>query len=255
MKLLAIDIGNTDTVAGVFEGSTLLGSFRLPSNREITVDEALAFLRGTLTKLSLSRDGVERTIVASVVPQLTPEYVEACRKIVDIAPVIVNARIKLPVRIDIDRPDEVGADRIANAAASYEQYGGPVIVVDFGTATTFDVVDRDGAYIGGVIIPGPKTAMADLARKAAQLFESKIEPPERVVGRSTEGALKSGMFLGTVGQVDYIIERILEETGFENCTIIATGGLAGSIERFSKHITKVEPDLTLNGLRLIVEMN
>lgn len=255
MRLLAIDIGNTDTVAGLFDESSLLAKSRLASNRETTVDDAYAFVTAALRNSSLPPDKVERTIIASVVPLLTPIYNETCQRIVDVPPVVVNARIKLPVRIDIDRPDEVGADRIANAAASFKQYGGPVIVVDFGTATTFDVVNRDGAYIGGVIIPGPKTAMADLARKAAQLFEIKIEPPERVVGRSTEGALKSGMFLGTVGQVDYIIERILEETGFENCTIIATGGLAGSIERFSKHITQVEPDLTLHGLRLIAEMN
>jgi type III pantothenate kinase len=117
------------------------------------------------------------------------------------------------------------------------------------------VVNKGGAYVGGVIIPGPETAMADLARRAARLFEIRIEPPDRVVGTTTAGALKSGMFFGTVGQVDYIIERILDETGFDNCMVVATGGLAGGLEKHSRYIKLVDPNLTLDGLRLIAEMN
>jgi type III pantothenate kinase len=253
--LLAIDIGNTDTVVGVFRNGSPVDSFRVTSNRHLTADEAGFFITGLLERMKLGTEQIDRVVIGSVVPPLTPVFERASRKYLNCEPVTVTARIKLPVRVEIDNPDEVGADRIANAAAAFDRFGGPVIVVDFGTATTFDVVSHDGAYVGGVIIPGPKTAMADLARKAAQLFEIRIEPPERVVGKSTEGALKSGMFFGTVGQVDYIVDRILEETGFENCKIVATGGLASGIEKHSKHITLVEPGLTLYGLKLIAEMN
>jgi type III pantothenate kinase len=269
--LLAIDIGNTNTVVGVYENGALKGSFRASARREMTADEAGFFLLNLLESRSgplRSRQGsqdrkgpdlqssvFEKVVIGSVVPPLTSVYEQAVKKYFEIAPIIVSAHIKLPVRIEIDNPDEVGADRIANAAAGFRKFGGPVIVVDFGTATTFDVVSQDGAYIGGVIIPGPETSMADLARKAARLFEIRIEPPDRVVGKTTAGALKSGLFFGTVGQVDYIIERIIAETGFVNCTVVATGGLASGIEKHSRHIKQVDPNLTLDGLRLVAEMN
>ena len=256
--LLAVDIGNTSVVAGIFDRDQLTGSFRATSQLKMTADEAGSFLGDLLQRLNLSADRIDKVVIGSVVPPLTSVFEQATRSLFGLFggdPVIVTARIKLPVRIEIDQPDEVGADRIANAAAAVERYGGPAIVVDFGTATTFDVINEAGAYIGGVIIPGPETAMADLAQRAAKLFEIRIEPPEQVVGKSTAGALKSGLFFGTVGQVDYIVERIIEETGFENCTIVATGGLAGGIEKHSRHIKQVEPNLTLDGLRLIADMN
>ena len=170
-------------------------------------------------------------------------------------PTVVSHRLDLPITIEIEQPEQVGADRIANAAAGFHKFSGPLIIVDFGTATTFDIVNADGGYIGGVIIPGPETSLEQLAKKAARLFEVRIEPPDSVVGKSTAGALKSGLFYGTVGQVDFIIEKIIEETNFQACTIIATGGLAKGIEKFSKHIGFIEPTLTLVGLRLIDEMN
>ena len=253
--LLAIDIGNTNTVFGVYRETALRGSFRVASRRDLTADEAGSFVLSLLKRMEIEATEVDKVVIGSVVPPLTSVFEETSRKYLGCNPITVTARIKLPVRIEIDRPDEVGADRIANAAAGFQRFGGPVIVVDFGTATTFDVVSTDGAYIGGVIIPGPETSMADLARKAARLFEIRIEPPDRVVGKTTAGALKSGLFFGTVGQVDYIIERIKEETGFDGCTVVATGGLAGSIEKYSQHIKLVDPNLTLDGLRLIAEMN
>ena len=253
--LLVIDIGNTNVVAGIFDCDQLIDSFRAISQLEMTTDEASSFIVDLLERQNLSKAQIDKIIVGSVVPPLTSVFEEATRSLFDFDPVIVTARIKLPVKIEINQPDEVGADRIANAAAVFKQFGGPSIVVDFGTATTFDVINEIGSYIGGVIIPGPETSMAELARRAAKLFEIQIEPPEQVVGKSTAGALKSGLFFGTVGQVDYIIERIIEETGFENCTIVATGGLAGGIEKHSRHINQVEPNLTLDGLRLIAELN
>jgi len=253
--LLAIDIGNSDIVVGVYRDGALKGSFRVASQHRVTPDEAGFFITGLLERMSVPPDDVKKVIIGSVVPPLTSIYEEASLKYFGCIPVVVSARINLPVRVEIDHPDEVGADRIANAAAAFKRFGGPVIVVDFGTATTFDVVSQDGAYIGGVIIPGPETSMAELARKAARLFEIRIESPDQVVGKSTAGALKSGLFFGTVGQVDYIIERIKEETGFDGCTVVATGGLATGFEQYSRHIELVDQNLTLEGLRLIADMN
>lgn len=253
--LLAIDIGNTNVVAGIFDADQLIGSTRATSQLDMTAEQAGSCLNDLLGRYDLAPGQIDKVVIGSVVPSLTTVFEDATRKLFATEPIVVTAQIELPVRIEIDKPDEVGADRIANAAAAFEQYGGPAIVVDFGTATTFDIVNATGAYIGGVIIPGPKTSMAELARRAAKLFDVKIEPPEQVVGKSTEGALKSGLFFGTVGQVDYIIERIIDETGFENTTIIATGGLAGGIEKHSRRISEVAPNLTLDGLRLIANMN
>ena len=253
--LLAIDIGNTNTVVGVYRGQTLKESFRVTSQRRLTADEAGFFISGLLDRMKIPAGEIDRVVIGSVVPPLTSAFEETARKYLGCTPVTVTARIKLPITIEIDKPDEVGADRIANAAGAFGKFGGPVIVVDFGTATTFDVVNEGGVYIGGVIIPGPETSMAELAHRAARLFEIRIEPPDQVVGKSTAGALKSGLFFGTVGQVDYIVERIIEETAFEHCTIVATGGLAGGIQGFSRQIKLIEPNLTLEGLRLIAQMN
>ncbi len=253
--LLAIDIGNTNTVVGVFKGTTLKDSFRVASQRTMTADEAGFFITGLLQRMRIPNEDVDEVVIASVVPPLTPVFEQTAKKYFGCFPVIVSAHIHLPIKIDIDQPDEVGADRIANSVAAFQKFGGPCIVIDFGTATTFDVVNAEGAYIGGIIIPGPKTSMGELARKASRLFEVRIEKPDTVVGRSTAGALKSGLFYGTVGQIDFLVEKILEETGFENVRIVATGGLANGIEKASRHIKLVEPSLTLEGLRLIAEGN
>jgi len=253
--LLAIDIGNTNVVTGVYKGETLKDSFRVSTTRKMTCDEAGFFITGLLERMHISAEDVHHVVIASVVPSLTPVFEQTAKKYFGCFPVIVSARVKLPITVDVDNPDEVGADRIANAAAAFKKFGGPVIVVDFGTATTLDVVNKAGAYVGGIILPGPETSMASLARSAARLFEVRIEPPDKVVGRSTAAAMKSGFFYGTVGQVDYLIDRIIEETKFERCTVIATGGLAGGIEQHSRHIKLIEPTLTLEGLRLIAGMN
>lgn len=248
--LLAIDIGNSNVTLGIFEGDQLSATMRLSTPRALTVDEAVVPL-----ERFLSRNGgtADRAVMASVVPALTDVYRKAVATLTSRDPQVVGPGMQLPIRIEIDRPEQAGADRIANSVAGYLLYGGPAVIVDFGTATTFDVVSSEGAYIGGVIIPGPQTAMADLARRAARLFQVSIEPPTNVIGRSTEQALQSGFFHGTVGQVDYIIERIAGDSGESGHHVIATGGLAGRIETHSRFIQKVEPDLTLHGLRLIAE--
>ena len=253
--LLAVDIGNTNTVVGVFDGATLVGHFRVASAHNLTSDEAGLFLTGLLERMKVAPESIDSVVIASVVPQLTPVYINTSQRYFNREPVIVSVRIKLPVRVEIDQPEQVGADRLANGVAAYHKYGGPVIVVDFGTATNFDVVNETGAYIGGVILPGPETSLTELARKAARLFEVRIEPPERAIGKSTAGALKSGLFYGTIGQVDYLVEKIVEEAGFKKTTVVATGGLAGRFEGYSRFITVTDPTLTLEGLRLIGEAN
>lgn len=253
--LLAVDVGNTDTVVGVYRDSTLKDHFRVASQERMTSDEAGFFITGLLQRMSIPNEDIEDVVIGSVVPSLTPVFEETARKYFGCIPIIVSASVALPIRIDINRPDEAGADRIANAAAAFTKFGGPVIVVDFGTAINFDVVNSEGAYIGGVLLPGPRTSMVQLAKRAARLFEIRIEKPDTVVGRSTAGALKSGLFYGTLGQVDFIVDKIIEETGFDKARVIATGGLAGGVEKASRHIKLIEPTLTLEGLRIISEMN
>jgi len=253
--LLAIDVGNTNTVVGVYKDETLKDHFRVASNRNLTPDEAGFFITGLLERMKIPNEDIEKVVIASVVPSLTPVFETTSKKYFGCIPIFVSAHIKLPIKITIDQPDQLGADRIANGVAGFRHFGGPVIVVDFGTTTNFDIVNEKAEYIGGVLIPGPLTSMTELARKAARLFEVRIEKPDTVVGRSTAGALKSGLFYGTIGQVDFIIEKILAETKFTNARIIATGGLAASFENHSTYIQRIEPALTLEGLRLIAEMN
>jgi len=251
--LLAIDIGNSNIVLGIFDRQTLVDHIRVATRHDLTADESGFLIANVLERLQIPSGFVDTIVLGSVVPPLTGAFEAAVRKLFDRQAIVVSHRLNLPITIEIDQPEQLGADRIANAVAGYHKFGGPVIVVDFGTATTFDVVNENGAYIGGVIIPGPETSMAELARKAARLFEVRIEQPDAVVGKSTAAALKSGLFYGTIGQVDYIIDRILEETGFAECRVVATGGFAYGIEQFSRHVKTVEPTLTLEGLRLIGE--
>ncbi len=253
--LLAIDIGNTNIVLGLFNGGKLAGHFRYSTVNRSTVDDAGLLLVNTLERMSLPSRSEMAVVIASVVPCLTKTFEQAVEKYLSQPPLVVTSDIKLPITIAIDNPRQLGADRIANAAAGFALYSAPVIIVDFGTATTFDVVDGKGAYIGGVIIPGPETSMAELARKAAQLFEIKITPPERVIGKSTTQALTSGLFYGTIGQVDFIIENIVKEAGFAKCSFVGTGGFSRFLEGHSRYLDVINPTLTLEGLRLIHEHN
>jgi len=251
--LLAIDIGNTNTVVGLFDNSRLIDFFRVTSTRTMTSDETGFFVTGLLERMKVSREQIDSLVIGSVVPPLTPVYDKMARNFFNREPVIVSASIPLPIKIKIDEPEQVGADRIANAVAAKTLIGSPVIVVDFGTAINFDIVDQAGDYIGGVLLPGPETSMAELARRAAELFEVSFEPPGSVIGKNTRHALQSGLFHGTLGQIDYVLTKIIAEAGFDGCTVVATGGLATGIDKHSKYISRVEPTITLDGLRLIAE--
>lgn len=252
IMLLAIDIGNSNTVVGVFDNGLLANHFRVTSNHDLTVDECGFFITGLLEKLNVESRQIDRVVIASVVPRLSPIYAQMCRKYLKTEPLLVSSKIKLPIKIGYDNPEAVGADRIANAVAAYEKYRCAIIVVDFGTATTFDVIDGNGQYLGGIIAPGPETAGADLARRAAKLFEVTIEKPKTAIGRNTADSIKSGLFYGTVGMVDSLIERILKELNTE-ARIIATGGLAGDFAAQSRYIEETAPELTLEGLKLIAD--
>ena len=253
--LLAFDIGNTNIAAGLFDKKKRLSSSRFSTRPTTTADETSLLIFGWLKENKFQKESIKSVIVSSVVPSLTAAFEQLSERHFNCKPILVSARLKLPIKIKIDNPEQVGADRIANAAAGFVKFGGELIVVDFGTATNFDVVDAKGNYIGGVLIPGPETSMSELARKAARLYEVPFAPPPRVVGRSTTEALMSGLFYGTVGQVDYIIERILNETKFKKPHIIATGGLAEKVAEHSRLIKKIEPNLTLEGLRIISALN
>lgn len=253
--LIAIDIGNTNIVIGFYKGDQLKDHFRISSRHNMTADEAGLLLTQWLERMHVSNEQIENCIIASVVPPLGNTFEIVSKRYLGCLPTIVNHELELPIKIEIDQPAQLGADRIANAVAGYNKFGGPVIIVDFGTATTFDVVSEDGAYIGGVITAGPETAMGQLAKKASQLFEVNLVAPKKIIGKNSRMAIQSGLFFGTVGQVDYIIDKILLETGFKNCKVIATGGFAKGIEGYSNHIKLIEPTLTLEGLRIIEEMN
>ena len=253
--LLAVDVGNTNTVLGLWRGTELARHWRLTTRRDATADEIVLSVRG------LFASGPEpeplstmRVIVASVVPSLRFPMRQAFRQIADREPVFVEPGIKTGMPILYEVPQEVGADRIVNAVAAHAQVGGPCIVVDFGTATTFDVVTARGEYAGGVIVPGIMVSAEALFEKAARLWRVEIRKPDRVVGKTTAGSIQSGLYFGYLSLVDGMIDRIVAEVGGKP-RVIATGGLAELFGSGSERIEEVDPLLTLKGLRLIDERN
>lgn len=251
--LLAIDIGNTTTVVGCYDGSRLLNFFRLASNRNLTGDEAGFLCEGLLTRFGVTRQQISAIAICSVVPGLTSVFAGTAERFFAIQPITISHKLRLPITLDVDQPEQVGADRIANAVAGYRQANGAAIVVDFGTATTFDVVTADGAYIGGVILPGPETAFGELARRAARLFEVRIDRPRSVVGRTTTEALQSGIYFGTIGQVESIAKRIRTEFSMQSAMLIATGGFSQSLADSTGLFDMISPTFTLDGIQQIVQ--
>lgn len=250
--LLAIDIGNSNTVVGAFDNGNLINHFRLASNHSFTIDECGFFVMGLLEKLNLKPAQVDRVIISSVVPRLTPVFKEMSKKYLSVEPLMVSCNLKLPIKIAYDDPNAVGADRIANAVAGFVKFGGPIIIVDYGTTTNFDVINDLGVYLGGAIAPGPETSAQELANRAARLFEVTVEKPRSAVGRNTADSIKSGLFHGTVGQVDHIIRLIRDELGGD-ARVIATGGLAEQFVQYSQFIEASYPALTLEGLKIIAD--
>jgi type III pantothenate kinase len=252
--LLAIDIGNTQTVLGVFEAETLRADWRIATRRDATADELGVLLRSLLPEAGLAAKGITGVIVSSVVPHVNAVYARMIRAALGLSPLFVEPGIKTGMPILYENPQEVGADRIVNAVAAVHLYGAPVLVLDFGTATTFDVVSAKGEYLGGVIAPGLKISAEALFERAARLSPVDVRRPARVIGRSTEESVQSGLLHGYVGLVEGLVARIRAELGAE-APVIATGGLATVFEKELPLLRAVEPGLTLLGLRLLWERN
>lgn len=242
--LLTVDVGNTESVLGGFEGETAAHVWRFATHRRRTGDEIALTVRGLLDARGLP--GPERIVVATVVPGLRRAWLDAGRVLE--APLrFLDGASPVPVRLDVDHPLEVGADRIANTLAAAELYRRDTIVVDLGTATTFDCITADGSFAGGVIAPGPATALDQLSRVTARLPQVEVETPERVIGRNTLECVRSGGFYSVVDGIDGIVDRILEEWGRE-ALVVATGGLAPVVAPHCRTVDRVEPALTITGL-------
>ena len=252
--LLAVDVGNTQTVFGVFDGARLVEQWRVATERERTADEIGALVDRLLELRELDFDEIDGICLLTTVPPLVREYERFAERWAKAPLLNVGPGTRTGIAIRYDDPREVGPDRIANAVAAKERYGAPCIVVDFGTSTNFDVVSAAGEYVGGVLAPGIEISMDALFARAARLVKVDFVEPPTVIGKTTATALQSGLVYGFAGQVDGVVSAIRGELG-ENARVVATGGLAELIAPHAATVELVDPDLTLEGLRLIWERN
>ena len=249
--LLTLDVGNTHISVAVFQGDRLATQWRHPSSDRHTPARWAAAVAGQAKQVGLENGAVSAAVVASVVPAITPLVMEGVRRAFGIDPAEVGPLSPLPVILDVDQPLSVGADRVVNTLAAVDLYRRDTIVVDFGTATTFDCILADGRFIGGVIAPGLRTSADALVQRAAKLFATELVAPRRVIGRNTEECIQSGVMLGAVDAADGIVRRIKAEwPGGGTPLVVATGGLAGLVVPLSHQIDQVEPQLTSIGLRI-----
>lgn len=256
--LLVLDVGNTNTVLGVYELSgaepKLIAHWRVATVRTHTVDEYGVLFRNLFAIGKVAAEDVRGIIISSVVPPMDSTLREVCERYFHLKPLFVEPGIKTGMPVQYENPQEVGADRIVNGVAAFEKYGGPCVVVDFGTATTFDAVSRKGEYLGGVIAPGIGISAQALFERTARLPLVDIRHPAKLIGTNTVGSIQSGLFFGYLGLVDGILERMLAELG-SGTRVVATGGLARLIGDNSKYVKTVDDLLTLDGLRIIWERN
>lgn len=248
--ILALDIGNTETVIGLFDNGQLLDHWRIATQADRTVDELGLLVRGLLRESGFPLDGIRAASIGSVVPPVTHALVETCERHLGVHVLVIDARSPLPIRLDVDEPMTVGADRIVNTLAAAQLYKRDTIAVDLGTATTFDCITGDGVFVGGIIAPGVRTAAETLVRRTAKLPRVDLEKPSRVIGRRTESCMRSGIFFGAVDSIDGAVRRIKEEWGKPEALVVATGGLATLIGPHCRTVDRVEPFLTLYGLEL-----
>jgi type III pantothenate kinase len=254
--LLTADVGNTEIVLGVFDGADLVHTWRSSTQPERTSDELALLLAGFLEHRDLDlRKDITGLCIASVVPDVTGQFREMAAAYLSHEPVIVGPGMKTGVSVVTDNPREVGADRVVNTLAAFTAFGGPAIVVDFGTSTNFDVVSESGEFLGGVIAPGLQISAAALVGRTARLTRVDLQPPRSPVGRSTVEAIQSGLIYGTAGEVDGIVDRIRADLEAPEATVVATGGLAPVVIPHCRTVDRYEPWLTLEGLRLVYEKN
>ena len=252
--LLAVDIGNTNIALGVFEGEQLRATWRVATGVNQMADEYAVLLINLLHHRGIDTSDIKEIVLCSVVPPLTTTFTDLSQRYFHTTPLVVGAGVKTGVRIQMDNPREVGADRIADAAAAHHLYGGPVIIIDLGTATVFGIVSKEGDYIGGIIATGIATAAEALFARTAQLPRVELAHPKCVIGTNTVTAIQSGIVYGYASLVEGMLARIEKELG-EKAKVVATGGYAELIAKETAVIDEVNPDLTLVGLRLIYLMN
>lgn len=253
--ILVIDVGNTNIVLGIYEDNRLLESWRIGTEIHKTSDEYGMTINQLFSFSNYKLSDINQVVISSVVPTAMYTLQHMARKFFKREPLVIGPGVKTGIYIKYDNPKEVGADRIVNAVAAYELYGGPLVIVDFGTATTYCAVSKNGEYLGGAISPGIQISMDALFQKTAKLPKVELVKPETVICKNTINSMQSGIIYGIVGQVDYIVKRMKKELGDENTKVIATGGLAKMIAIESETINIVNGLLTLEGLRIIYERN
>jgi type III pantothenate kinase len=250
--LLVVDVGNTQTHIGVIDGGSVVDDWRMATVRHRTSDEIAGMLQGLFSLQGQRlKDVIDEVGIASVVPRLTQQWEEMCLKHLGVAAFVVGPGARTGMRIKTSNPAEVGADRIVNAVAAYEAYGGPCVVADYGTATTFDVISAEGDYMGGVIAPGIEVSLEALTTRAAKLIKVELAEPDHAIGKTTTEALQSGAVYGFAGEVEGVVHAIWAELG-GRCPVIATGGLAEMIARHTDVIEKVDQFLTLRGIEIVM---
>lgn len=249
--LITIDVGNTHITVGVFEEEEIRATFRITTKMPRTSDEYGMLLLNLLEQNDIESKDIEDAIIASVVPNVMHALENAIIKYLHIIPIFIEPGIKTGIRIAIDNPKQVGADRIVDAAAAYGLYGGPVLVLDFGTATTYDLIDENGTFITGITAPGIQTAAKALWEDAAKLPEIEIKKPASIMAKDTISSMQAGLVYGQIGQTEYIIKEVKRASGFDNIKVVATGGLGRIIASETHEIDIYDPTLTLKGMLLI----
>ena len=253
--LLAIDVGNTNITIGIFEKEELVATFRMTTKLPRTSDEYGISICELIEHKGFESKEIDAVIISSVVPDIMHSLSNAIIKYFEIKPLVVSAGIKTGIKIITDNPRETGADRIVDAVAAFELYGGPAIVVDYGTATTHDLIGPNGEFLAGVTSPGIRTSARALWGGAAMLPEIEIKKPDSILAKNTVTSMQAGLIYGYIGQTEYIVKKLIQESGFENVKVIATGGLGKIIANETDVIDIYNPELTLVGLRIIYEKN
>ena len=249
--ILTLDVGNTNMTGGVFKEDEIVSTFRMTTKIPRTSDEYGMVLFNLLRQNTIEPDEIEDVIICSVVPDVMHSLASAVIKYLDIKPIIVGPEIETGLRIALPNPKQVGADRIVDAVAAYELYGGPVLVMDYGTATTYDLVDETGTFVGGITAPGIAISAKALWEDAAKLPKIEIAKPENVIGNDTITSMQSGLVYGQIGQAEYLIRKVKEESGMENLKVVATGGLGRIISESTDSIDIYDANLTLKGIYLV----